>query len=334
MAYKRQTQEELWKRFCKLKRKIRKNNFSDIERDIQEFSFHDQRLFKKLGTDEFSFTKFLQNQVEDWFNFNKAKKVFEFYEEIQDIMQQLIQMDKEEYSKIDYALYYENKMGEIIQVTTDSLLDSWVKLSHGDQSLRLMSSEIKKIAQEYLNLDNKDNLASNLKNINFQAQNVTEEYNKYINFLTGNNDVLKTALLGLGSNTRGFLMEGFTDYQSYMQKMGTTMNIQQAWGSLMNARTNTTPWWVAGDIGLTQVKDLTGGDVRLSRFNTIEDTFNLLNNCLNPESKVNAQYLQNTINQAQPVVQNYFDSSAVATYWGSAFNDAVSSVFNAVFNSI
>jgi hypothetical protein len=30
-----------------------------------------------------------------------------------------------------------------------------------------MSSEIKKIAQEYLNLDNKDNLASNLKNINF-----------------------------------------------------------------------------------------------------------------------------------------------------------------------
>ena len=334
MAYKKQSQEELWKRFNKLKRKIRKNNFSNIERDILEFSFHDQRLFKKLGTDEFSFTKFLQDQVEDWFNFNKAKKVFEFYEEIQDIMQQLIQVDNDEYSKIDYALYYENKMGEIIQVTTDSLLDSWVKLSHGDQSLRLMSSEIKKIAQEYLNLDNKDNLASNLKNINFQAQNVTEEYNKYINFLTGNNDVLKTALLGLGSNTRGFLMEGFTDYQAYMRQMGTTMNIQQAWGSLMSTRTNTMPWWITGDVGLTQVKDLTGGDVRLSRLNTIEDVFNLLNNCLDPNGKVSTQYLQKTIEQSQSVAQDYFEPDAIAKYWGAALDEAVYGIFNSIFYSI
>ena len=95
-------------------------------------------------------------------------------------------------------------------------------------------------------------------------------------------------------------MEGFTDYQAYMRQIGTTMNIQQAWGSLMSARTNTMPWWITGDVGLTQVKDLTGGDVRLSRLNTIEDVFNLLNNCLDPNGKVRTQYLQKTIESSSP----------------------------------
>lgn len=266
-----------------------KNLYDQYSIVSEASSYHDKRRFG-----------FLQNMASSEYKILQRAKIeqqqIQVIDQLYDLVIEITSLLTQKEEPLDYAIYFTDKDGKVYRSQQNKLSLDYLNISKSNQSMRLSASAFKKFALEQR-----------------QAVDITEHYSVFMGVLqkTYNGQ----SKLPNSKINAGVIAEAF---ERHLQKVhalalkdgnisvevGYDWSVDEAW-RLVRQSLGNDPWYTGGDVGMTQVKNIGKGNVRLTQFNTIEDIVNFLlylgnnqfdDNVLKQQAKEAAKVLYNEAN--------------------------------------
>lgn len=252
--------------------------------------YHDKRRFGFLQEIASSQYRILQRaKIEQ----EQTYVIDQLYDMVIEITSLLTKKEK----PLDYAIYFTSSDGKIYRTHQNKLDLMYLNISKSNQSMRLSASAFKKAMLEQN-----------------QAVDITEHYNVFMGVLqqTYNGQTkLPNSKINAGVIAEAFERHLQNIHAAALSSGGDISieaqydwTVDEAW-QLVRQSLGNDPWYTGGDVGMTQVKNIGKGNVRLTQFNTIEDIINFLmylgeeqydDDTLKQQAKEAAQVLYNEAN--------------------------------------
>lgn len=163
--------------------------------------------------------------------------------------------------KVTYAIYYENKRIQI----DDIPIENFTVTSNGNLMFNFTQKEFTNLyEQQGRNLELEEHFDRFYKFIEetYWYESKSPILNRYIN--------------------RGTIAEAFEDeISSKNHNVNHSFNRQDVWGFVHNAARDTTAWYVQGDVGMVQVKNITSGALRVASLSSLEYFANIVKDFMN-----------------------------------------------------
>lgn len=252
-------------------------------------TYHDVRRFGFLrGIADSEYKMLNREKIER----QSAKIIDDMYNLVIEITQKLIGQKE----SLNYAIYFK-KDEKVYRLMQNDINLELLNLSKSNQSMRLSAGAFKKFANQQR-----------------QTADITAHYNTFVNVLKETyrgTDPLPNKIVN-----DGIIAEAFERHLQNVHKgalngeedisieSGYDWSVDEAWRLIRQSRGND-PWYTGGDVGVTQVKNIGRGNVRLTSFSTVEDIVNFLfylgqevkdDNLLRQQAKQAFQVLYNEAN--------------------------------------
>lgn len=242
--------------------------------------------------DLFSFLENTEGYTyKDLKHFRSAKKYLEVYDKCNEIIKKLTGR-----LPIEYNLSYTDSNGQFHQINTRTLESSWVQLQGDELQLRGFGRDLKKAEEQLTKSNNFYAISSSLfytrisdrfrKTNSYQnakkqrAQSYQINYNKEVAkyYEKKRKEMPVWNPKNSGFSEKGFLAESWVRVQQILRSNYSknidkkpTIDYEQLFSSSMGS----TPWYMGGDVGNIQVKDITSG-ARLASIGSLRDVTNFL----------------------------------------------------------
>lgn len=242
--------------------------------------------------------KFLNDLGYYTFKDNDSVERFKIYELCMKICDLLLQRE----TSINYTIYYTDSEGKTYRQANKHFAENEI-----GGSSKLVRPNIGPVKEQLMADKNKTDL--------------TEHYNKFIDILNG-----KTPnRYPNKSITKGHISEAFERHVVKLLKItddiskpeNPPISIGEAW-FLVRQSKGITPWYVSGDVGATQVKDITAGTPRLSRNSTLRDIasyliylYNIDDNILDEVSKNAISIFKDETKEDFETIAKYVEKDAI-----------------------
>lgn len=186
----------------------------------------------------------------------KEEVIDEMYNLVIEITNEIMHRD----GPLDYAIYFA-KDGKVYRSKQNHIELDTVNISKSNHSLRISASIFKKRA-----LEQKETI------------DITSHYSAFMKTLqdTYNGGTLPNQIVNAGIIAEAFerhLQNVHNGILSEGEKID--WSVDEVWRLIRQSKGND-PWYTGGDVGMTQVKNIGKGNVRLTQFSTVEDIVNFL----------------------------------------------------------
>ena len=238
-----------------------KNLYEKYSIVSENAKYHDRRRFgvlQELASSQYRILQRAKIEQEQTF------VIDQIYELVIEITSLLTKKEK----PLDYAIYFTDKNGKIYRIKQSKISLDFLNISKSNQSMRLSAGAFKQYALQQE-----------------QTVDITLHYNTFMDVLQQTYNG-QTKLPNSKINA-GVIAEAFERHLQKVHAAALASNgdisieaqydwsVDEAW-RLVRQSLGNDPWYTGGDVGMTQVKNIGKGNVRLTQFNTIEDIVNFL----------------------------------------------------------